>query len=68
MTGSLILPINANFFFVCQVNHSILEAVVGPEKKNCHGQKMTWPGFSPGMTCSTKCLARMLCLMNLTKV
>ena len=40
MTGSIILQCQF-FFLVRQANHSILEAVVGPEKKKCHGQKMT---------------------------
>ena len=70
LTGSLILPMPMGFF-VCQVNHSILEAAVGPEKEKCHGQKLTWPGFLPWMTCSTKCLARMLFLItsgNITRL
>ena len=43
MSGSLILPMPM-FFFVCQVNHSIFEAAVGPEKKEVSRSKvdMSW--------------------------
>ena len=46
MTGSLILPMPM-FFFCMSGKPFNVEAAVDPEKKECHGQKMTWPGFSP---------------------